>query len=86
MLFGIAKATKDLKMSAALMDKAADLKSKVDEQGAPLDLAPPAPDIEPPPRRNVRPPGRRPLNIVVMAHFIDDHRAHFGFVRRPSPI
>ena len=48
-LFGIAKATKDPKMSAALMDKAADIKSKVDELGAPLDLTPLAPDIEPPP-------------------------------------
>jgi hypothetical protein len=48
-LFGIAKATKDPKISAALMDKAADLKSKVDELGAPLDLTPLAPDIEPPP-------------------------------------
>jgi hypothetical protein len=48
-LFGIAKATKDPKMSAALMDKAADIKSKVDEPGAPLDLTPLAPDIEPPP-------------------------------------
>jgi hypothetical protein len=37
------------KMSAALMDKAADVKSKVDELGAPLDLTPLAPDIEPPP-------------------------------------
>jgi hypothetical protein len=48
-LFGIAKATKDPKISAALMDKAADLKSKVDGLGAPLDLTPLAPDIEPPP-------------------------------------
>ena len=48
-LLGIAKATKDPKISAALMDKAADLKSKVDEPGAPLDITPPAPDIEPPP-------------------------------------
>ena len=48
-LFWIAKATKDPKMSAALMDKAADVKSKVDELGAPLDLTPLAPDIEPPP-------------------------------------
>jgi hypothetical protein len=49
-LFGIAKATKDAKISAALMDKAADLRSKVDELGAlPLDLTPLAPDIEPPP-------------------------------------
>ena len=47
-VFGIAKATKDPKMSAALMDKAADLKSKVDEVGAPLDVTPLAPDIEPP--------------------------------------
>ncbi len=48
-LFGIAKATKDPKISAALMDKAADLKSKVDEPGAPLDITPLALDIEPPP-------------------------------------
>jgi len=48
-LFGIAKATKDPKMSAALMDKAADLKSKVDGAGPPLDLTPLAPDVEPPP-------------------------------------
>ena len=47
-LFGIAKATKDPKMSAALMDKAADIKSKVDELGAPPELTPLAPDIEPP--------------------------------------
>jgi hypothetical protein len=47
-LFGIAKATKDPKISAALMDKAADLKSKVDGPGAPLDLTPLAPDVEPP--------------------------------------
>ena len=37
------------KLSAALMDKAADVKSKVDELGVPLDLTPLAPDIEPPP-------------------------------------
>jgi hypothetical protein len=48
---GIAKATKDPKISAALMDKAADLRSKVDELGAPLDLTPLAPDIEPPPAK-----------------------------------
>jgi hypothetical protein len=46
-VFGIAKATKDPKISAALMDKAADLKSKVDEPAATLDITPP--DIEPPP-------------------------------------
>jgi hypothetical protein len=48
-LFGIAKATKDPKISAALMDKAADLKSEVGEPGAPLDITPLAPDIELPP-------------------------------------
>jgi hypothetical protein len=48
-VFGIAKATKDPKMSAALMDKAADIKSKVDELGASPDLTPRAPDVEPPP-------------------------------------
>jgi hypothetical protein len=47
-LFGIAKATKDPQMSAALMDKAADVKSKVDELGAPRDLTPRPPDVEPP--------------------------------------
>ena len=47
-VFWIAKATKDPKMSAALMDKAADVRSKVDGLGAPLDLTPLAPDIEPP--------------------------------------
>ena len=49
-LFGIAKATKDPEMSAALMDKAADIKSKVDEPGRPRDLTPLAPDVEPPAR------------------------------------
>ena len=49
-LFGIAKATSDPRMSAALMDKAADVKSKVDELGASLDLTPLAPDVEPPAR------------------------------------
>jgi hypothetical protein len=47
-LFGIAKATKDPKISAALMDKAADLKSKVDRPDQPLDLTLLEPDIEPP--------------------------------------
>lgn len=47
-VFGIAKATKDPKISAALLDKAADLKSKVDGLDPPLDLTPLAPDIEPP--------------------------------------
>ena len=47
-LFMFAKATTDLKISAALLDKAADLKLQVDEQGAP-DLTPLAPDLKPPP-------------------------------------
>jgi hypothetical protein len=48
-VLGIAKATMDPKISAALIDKAAHLKSKVDGPGAPLDLIPLVPDIEPPP-------------------------------------
>jgi len=48
-LFKFAKATKDPKISAALLDKAADLKQQVDEPGAQRDLSPLAPDIEPPP-------------------------------------
>ena len=48
-LFGLAKATTDPKISAALLDKAADLKQQVDEPGAQRDLRPLAPDIEPPP-------------------------------------
>ena len=47
-LFKFAKATKDPKISAALLEKAADLKLQVDEPGPP-GLKPPAPDIEPPP-------------------------------------
>ena len=48
-LFGLAKATKDPKISAALLEKAADLKLQVDEPGTLLDLTPLAPDMEPPP-------------------------------------
>ena len=48
-LFKFAKATKDPKVSAALLDKAADLKQQVDEPGAQPDLSPLAPDVEPPP-------------------------------------
>ena len=48
-LFRFAKATKDPKISAALMEKAADLKLQVDQPGMPPDLTPLAPDIEPPP-------------------------------------
>ncbi len=46
-LFGLAKATKDPKISAALLEKAADLKLQVDDLGAP-NLTPLVPDIEPP--------------------------------------
>jgi hypothetical protein len=46
-VFGLAKATKDPKISAALLEKAADLQLQVDELGAP-NLTPLAPDIEPP--------------------------------------
>ena len=49
-LFGLAKATTDPKISAALLDKAADLKLQVDERGVPSDVTPIAPDIEPPAR------------------------------------
>ncbi len=49
-LFKFAKATRDPKVSAALMEKAADLKLQVDEPGAQPDLSPRAPDIEPPTR------------------------------------
>jgi hypothetical protein len=47
-LFGLAKATTDPKISAALLDKAADLKLQVDEPGAPRNATPLVPDIEPP--------------------------------------
>jgi hypothetical protein len=47
-LFRFAKATKDPNISAALIQKAADLKLKVDEPAASRDLTPQAPDIEPP--------------------------------------
>ena len=40
-LFRCAKATKDPKVSAALMEKAADLKLQVDDPSASRDLAPP---------------------------------------------
>ncbi len=47
-LFGLAKATTDPKISAALLDKAADLKLQVDEPARSADLTPLAPDVEPP--------------------------------------
>jgi hypothetical protein len=48
-LFKFAKATSDPKVSAALMEKAADLRLQVDEPGAQPDLSPLASDVEPPP-------------------------------------
>ena len=47
-LFGLAKATRDPEISAALLDKAADLKSQVDGPGTSPDLTPRAPDVLPP--------------------------------------
>jgi hypothetical protein len=47
-LFRFAKATKDPQISAALMEKAADLKLQVDDPSASHDLTPQAPDVEPP--------------------------------------
>lgn len=47
-LFGLAKATTDLKISATPLDKAADLKLQVGEPGARPDAKPLALDIEPP--------------------------------------
>ena len=47
-LFRFAKATKDPKISAALLEKAADLKLRVDDPTVSRDLTPLAPDIEPP--------------------------------------
>ena len=47
-LFRFAKATKDPKISAALLEKAADLKAEVDETMPPGDPSPRALDVEPP--------------------------------------
>jgi hypothetical protein len=46
-LLKFAKSTKDPNLAAVLIEKAADLKSQVDEFNTP-DLTPLAPDIEPP--------------------------------------
>jgi hypothetical protein len=46
-LLKFAKSTKDARVAAALIDKAADLKSQVDDSSLP-DPTPLAPDIEPP--------------------------------------
>ena len=47
-LFALSKATKDPKISAAQLEKAADLNLQVDEPGAPPDSTPLVPDVEPP--------------------------------------
>ena len=47
-LYEVAKATRDPKISAAFMEKAVDLKLRVDDPSASHDLTPLAPDIEPP--------------------------------------
>lgn len=47
-LFKFAKVTRDPKISAALIEKAADLKLHVDEPGVLAGPVPLAPDIEPP--------------------------------------
>jgi hypothetical protein len=47
-LFRFAKATKDPKISAALMEKAADLKLRVDDPTGSQDVTPLTPDVEPP--------------------------------------
>jgi hypothetical protein len=44
-LLGLAKATRDPKISAALLDKAADFKSQLDEPT--IDRSPRAPDVQP---------------------------------------
>ena len=46
-LMKFAKSTKDPNVSALLVDKAADLKSKLDETILSPDLSPQAPDMEP---------------------------------------
>jgi hypothetical protein len=45
-LLKFAKATTDPKVAAGLIEKAADLKSRVDAPGAPSDRSPSAPDIQ----------------------------------------
>jgi hypothetical protein len=46
-LLKFAKATKDQKVAASLIEKAADLNLQVDEQGARPDPSPLAPDVQP---------------------------------------
>jgi hypothetical protein len=47
-LFRFAKATKDPKISAALLEKAADMKLQMDDPKASRDVTARAPDVEPP--------------------------------------
>jgi hypothetical protein len=47
-LLRFAKSTNDPKVAAALVEKAADLKSQLDQAIPPADLTPLAPDVEPP--------------------------------------
>jgi hypothetical protein len=47
-LLKFAKSTQNPKVAAALVEKAAALKSQIDEAMPPSDLTPLAPDIEPP--------------------------------------
>jgi hypothetical protein len=46
-LLKFAKSTTDAKLAALLVEKAADLKSQVDERYPPVDQSPRAPDVEP---------------------------------------
>jgi hypothetical protein len=48
-LLEFAQSTNDPKLAAALIEKAADLLSQLDESSARPDRSPQAPDIEPPP-------------------------------------
>jgi hypothetical protein len=47
-LIKFAQSTSDPKILAALVEKAAELKSQADETRPPPDLSPRAPDVEPP--------------------------------------
>lgn len=44
-LLKFAKSTRDPELSGALIEKAADLKAKVEELAPPLDLSPKPPDV-----------------------------------------
>jgi hypothetical protein len=48
-LLRFAKSTQNPTIEAALVEKAVDFKSQIDETIPPADLTPLAPDIEPPP-------------------------------------